>query len=468
MDPDKRYEDLKGIFSAAVRSVDPEQLICDRMRLKGNRLTVSSDLEYVELDLGEFDRVLVLGAGKATAKMAKAVEAILGDRISEGLISVKYGHTEELKAVSLIEAGHPVPDANSMRAAAGITELARKADERTLVLNLISGGGSALLAGPLSVVIGGEPLALTIDDLQQSTGVLLGSGATIEEMNCIRKHLSSIKGGRLAEQCYPAVQINLLLSDVIGDRLDTIASGLTSPDETTFADALAILYKYDIWNRMPEKVVRILQAGAHGMLPETPKGDSRVFERVKNLIIGNNHVAVQAALREAGRRGYHGVALSSRISGEAREAAKVFAGIVKDVQRYGRLAQIPACILWGGETTVTLHGLGRGGRNQEFALSFLIELREYGTEEDCGITLLAASTDGNDGPTDAAGAFAATGVLHAAAEGSLDPVAFLKNNDSYTFFEKTDFLLKTGPTNTNVCDLQIALITAAQSRSSMP
>jgi glycerate 2-kinase len=467
MEREKRYEDLRAIFTEAVRSVDPERLVLDRLHLEDGRLTVVSDLDSLQIELDDFSRILVLGAGKATARMARAVEELLGDRISEGLVSVKYGHTQKLKVISLLEAGHPVPDENSVQAAARIGELARSADERTLVLNLISGGGSALLAGPIHASIEGKPVALTLDDLQKTTTILLASGATIEEMNCIRKHLSSVKGGRLSELCYPATQFNVLLSDVIGDRLDTIASGPTTPDDTTYGDALAILEKYGIGDRVPRRVMQVLQAGVRGLLPETPKRGSKVFERVKNLIIGNNRVALMAALREASLRGYTGIALSSRITGEAKEAAKIFAGIVKDVGRYGMPVQIPACVVWGGETTVTLQGSGRGGRNQEFALSFLLELREYGIEHDCGITMLAASTDGNDGPTDAAGAFASTDALSRASRQALDPAAYLRDNDSYTFFEKTGHLLKTGPTNTNVCDLQMALVTLAQPPAKM-
>jgi glycerate 2-kinase len=458
------YEDLKAIFTEAVRSVDPEKLIHDHLRLRSNTLTIRSDLESLEIELDDFDRVLVLGAGKASARMARAVEELMGSRISEGLVSVKYGHTEKLGVVSIIESGHPVPDENSVRAAELVDELARSADERTLVLNLISGGGSALLAGPLHASIEGRTVALTLEDMQQTTRVLLGSGATIDEMNCVRKHLSSIKGGRLSELCFPATQLNVLLSDVVGDRLDTIASGPTTPDDSTYGDALAILEKYGIGDRISPRAAQVLQSGAGGLLPETPKRGSKVFERVHNLVIGNNRVALRAALDEARYRGYNGAALSSRVTGEAREAAKVLAGIAKDVGRYDMPVKVPACIIWGGETTVTLRGSGRGGRNQEFALSFLLELREYGIETDCGITLLAASTDGSDGPTDAAGALASTGVLRRASELSLDPASYLKNNDSYTFFEKTGFLFKTGPTNTNVCDLQLVLVTGPQPR----
>lgn len=458
MDEKKAFHDLKTIFTRAVDSVNPENLIRDRLNINGDRLTITSEGVNLDIDLRAYTRIVVIGAGKATARMAKAVEAICGDRITEGLISVKYGHTEPLSIIETIEAGHPVPDFNSLHAAARILEIADRADEQTLILNLISGGGSALLAAPLNSIIEGVEVALTLEELQETTRVLLGSGATIEEVNCIRKHLSTIKGGRLAEHAYPALQINLLLSDVIGDRLDTIASGLSTHDNTTYNQALAILGKYGIKGAVPARVARTLEAGHLGLIPETPKMGAALFERVNNLIIGNNLVAVRAAVGEAKHLGYSSIALSSRVIGEAREAAKVFAGIVKDVQRHGILVGRPSCIVWGGETTVTLQGSGKGGRNQEFALSFLLELQEYAACDEQGIALLAASTDGNDGPTDAAGAFASTGVLVKSAELSLDPLDYLKNNDSYTFFDKTGFLLRTGPTNTNVCDLQIALV----------
>jgi len=454
----KAFEDLEKIFVSAVDSVRPGRLISNCMCIRNNRLIIDSADGGIDIDLTHYPRMLVVGAGKATASMAKAVEDICRARIDHGLISVKYGHTEPLSIIETIEAGHPVPDENSMRCAAKILEIADNADEQTLMLNLISGGGSALLAAPAAYHVEGNRIVLTLKELQETTRVLLGSGATIEEMNCIRKHLSAIKGGRLAERSSPALQVNLLLSDVVGDRLDTIASGPTTFDSTTYTEALAILRKYGIEQKIPERVLHMLKAGEEGLIPETPKQEAALFERVHNLIIGSNHLALRAAVDEAERLGYNTIPLSSRITGEAREVAKVFAGIAKDVKERGIPIEKPACVVWGGETTVTLHGSGRGGRNQEFALSFLLELREYGAAHESGIALLAASTDGNDGPTDAAGAFASCGVLSKSADLSLDPAAYLKNNDSYTFFDETGHLLRTGPTNTNVCDLQIALV----------
>jgi hydroxypyruvate reductase len=458
MDERRGFEDLESIFRRAVESVNPEILISEQLHMRDNVLHIGPAQGSLDIDLADVTRLVIVGAGKATARMAKAVEHICGSRIDQGLICVKYGHTEPLSVIETVEAGHPVPDENSERGAARILEIADRADEGTLMLNLISGGGSALLAAPVSLSIGNERFSLTLEELQQTTEVLLGSGAAIEEINCIRKHLSAIKGGRLAERASPALLVNLILSDVIGDRLDTIASGPTTFDSTTYTQALDILNRYGIEKSLPKRVLHTLQAGASGLTPETPKKGAALFNRVHNIILGNNYRALQHGVKEARRLGYNVVPLSSRIAGEAREAARVFAGIAKDVKERGILAEKPACIIWGGETTVTLSGPGRGGRNQEFALSFLLELQEYASEHESGILLLAASTDGNDGPTDAAGAFASYGVLSKAAALSLDPIRFLKNNDSYSFFDKTGFLLRTGPTNTNVCDLQIALV----------
>jgi len=455
----KAIEDLKTIFLSGVESVNPCTLIHRCMSIRSNNLlsinTADTSLTY---DLHEYDKIYILGAGKATAKMAKALEEILKGRDFEGVISVKYGHTEPLKTIKTIEAGHPVPDNNSIRAAEKIKLYARNAGKKTLIINLISGGGSALLTSPLECVVDSQKISLTPDEIQETTKVLLASGATIQEMNCIRKHLSSIKGGRLAELMYPAAQVNLILSDVVGDRLDTIASGLTTHDETTYGDALAILNKYSIENRVPAPIAKILHAGARGLIAETPKKNDKIFTSVQNVLLGTNYTALAAASTTAKKLGYHTVILSSQITGEAREAAKFYAGIARDISRRDLFVKKPACIIGGGETTVTLRGSGKGGRNQELALSFLLELLHEPAENGKRITLLAASTDGNDGPTDAAGAFAFTAIPEDKVQLYQEAEDYLRNNDSYTFFEKAGFLLKTGPTNTNVCDLQIIIV----------
>lgn len=449
---------LESVFRAGVARVDPERLVRECLRLDGSRLVVTSTGEERFYDLDRFDRLFVLGAGKATAKMARAVEEILGDRISDGIVSVKYGHTVPLSRIRRIEAGHPVPDAEGVLAARAITELAATADRRTLVIVLISGGGSALMPYPAAFDTGTERIQLTLEDKQAVTRALLACGATIAEINGIRKHLSGIKGGRLAGWIHPATSIGLILSDVVGDPLDAIASGPTTGDRSTFSDAVAVIEKYGIGNRIPAAVRRYLDWGREGRVPETPKAGDSVFEKIENVLVGTNYRALTAARDAAEALGYRAVILSSQIVGEAREVARVLCGIAKDARRHGLYGAPPLCLIAGGETTVTLRGEGKGGRNQEMALAFLSEM-ENAPEETAGIHFLSASTDGDDGPTDAAGAFADHGVLAAARAAALDITAFLKANDAYRFFDRIGCLLRTGPTNTNVCDIQLIIVT---------
>ncbi len=442
-------EDLKAIFNASVRRVDPEAMLLQQCRLDGDRFSVTLPDQKAEYDLSAFNRIIVTGAGKATARMAKGLEAILGERITAGLISVKYGHTERLEYIKTIEAGHPVPDDQSSRAASEILKLVSSADEKSLVINLISGGGSALLCKPYAS--GG--INLSLDEKQQTTKLLLECGAEIAEINTIRKHLSGIKGGRLAEAMFPAEVLNLILSDVIGDRLDSIASGLTVPDGSFFSDAAAIISKYKIGERLPAAVRELIEKGVAGEVPETPKSGSGVFQRVKNILIGTNLAALRSAENKAVELGYNTKILSSQITGEASEAAKFYLGIGRDILRDQGMLPRPACIIGGGETTVTIKGKGLGGRNQEMALAFLNELKD--TPQ---IYFLSGGTDGNDGPTDAAGAFAADDIAAAGRAAGLSIQDYLDNNDSYNYFRQTGGLLVTGPTNTNVCDVQIMLV----------
>ncbi|HOV37458.1 MAG TPA: glycerate kinase [Spirochaetales bacterium] len=450
---------LQEIFQAALDRVNPYQMLKERVLLKGDTLLVRSDTEEFSWDLNRYKKVLVLGAGKATAKMALALEELLGSRITEGVIAVKPGHTESLKRIRMILAGHPVPDAGSVEAGKTLARLAQEADTETLVINLISGGGSALLCYPYAWKDGEGEHALSLEDKQGTTRALLACGATIQEINCIRKHLSGIKGGRLAELLYPADSLNLILSDVVGDRLDSIASGLTAPDGTTYQEAVSLVEKYGIQDKLPKAAWKVLRLGAEGKLPETPKKGDRVFSKVRNILIGSNYGALLAAERKARELGYHTVVLSSEITGEAREIARVYMGIGRDVKRRDLLVGKPACIIGGGETTVTLKGDGKGGRNQEMALSFLGEI-ESNPDDSAGIWFLAASTDGNDGPTDAAGAFADPEVLAVGKQAGLSVQDYLRRNDSYHYFDRIGFLLKTGPTNTNVCDVQLVIIPA--------
>jgi hydroxypyruvate reductase len=389
--------------------------------------------------------------------MAQAIEAILGARITAGVIAVKYQHTAPLQRIRLIEAAHPVPDEASLRGAREVADLARNFDDQTLVINLISGGGSALFDGLLEYEDSGQKISLTLDDLRQTTQALLSCGADITEINCIRKHISTVKGGRFVRLLYPATSLNLILSDVIGDRLDAIASGLTVPDASTFGQAQAIVEKYGIAEALPRAVRRAIELGAAGAIPETPKAGDPSFNRTHNLLIGTLVHSLMAAAEEARRLGYMPVILSSQLVGEARELAKALLGIARDVKKRDLLAPKPACVIGGGETTVTIRGSGKGGRNQEMALAYLCEMKTDPATSN-GVYFLSASTDGSDGPTDAAGAFAGWELLQAAQAAGIKPEEYLRNNDSYTFYEALNGLLKTGPTGTNVCDLQITLI----------
>ncbi len=445
------HNDAREIFMAGLEVVDPEKLIHDRMKLDGSILKISADGSELSINLDDYSRLLLLGVGKASARMALAAEAVLGSRINGGLIVVKYGHTEDLKHVRLIESGHPVPDENSIQAADEMIKLCSDADENTLIINLISGGGSALLCKPYK----DEDFTLSLADKQEVTKQLLACGAEIQEINCFRKHLSGVKGGRLAALMYPARSVNLILSDVVGDDLSSIASGMTAPDNTAYDDVFDLIKKYDLEDDLPKSVIRFLLSGQAGNTPDTPKAGDEVFSKTDNVLVGSNYLALKAAHNKAEELGYNTTILSSRITGEAREAAKFYFGIASDLTAHDNISGLPACIIAGGETTVILHGTGLGGRNQEMALAFMTELKQK-PDLWSRIAFLSGATDGNDGPTDAAGGLVCSDILHNAEQ--VDLLSFLKDNDSYHALELTNSLLKTGPTNTNVCDIQVILV----------
>jgi hydroxypyruvate reductase len=408
-----------------------------------------------------FDRIQVIGAGKASAAMAAAVEHLLGRRISGGLVNVPQGTRTRLRRIELNQSSHPVPDRRGFDGARRIAEIARDATERDLLLCLISGGASALMPDPAAPV--------TLAALQQTTRQLLASGATIQELNIVRKHTSRLKGGQLARLASPATVIALILSDVIGDDLDVIGSGPTVPDRSTFADAARVLEKYAI--RAPAPVRKRLDLGLAGRAPETPKPGDPAFERVQNVIVGGNRQAIHAAALQARALGYRPLVLSTFIEGETRDIASMHAAIAKEILSSGRPLRPPVCILSGGETTVTVRGKGLGGRNQEFVLAAAIAMFESGRAGwgDDGFdgafgeaTIFSAGTDGIDGPTDAAGAIADQRTLDRARALGLDPRRFLANNDSYHFFEKLEALVKTGLTGTNVMDVRVILVPAVR------
>lgn len=408
----------------------------------GNALNIDG----IACDLDHFDGIYVVGAGKAGAMMASALETILGDRLAGGVVNVKYGHTAPLKRVELIEAGHPIPDAAGVEGTTKIVELLERLGEDDLVFCLLSGGGSALMPLPAEGV--------TLAEKQAVTGRLLQCGATINEINAIRKHISRAKGGQLARLAYPATLVSLILSDVIGDPLDVIASGPTVPDESAYSDCRTILDRYGLESALPPSVVRHLDAGIKGTEPETPGPGDPVFDRTRNVLIANNRQALDAARTEAEKRGYNALVLSSSIDGETREIARVYAAMAREIERHGDPVRSPACVISGGETTVTLRGSsGKGGRNQEFVLAAVAGID--GLER---TLVFSAGTDGTDGPTDAAGAVADGQTLARAAGKGLYADACLDDNDAYHFFEPLGDLVITGPTHTNVMDLRLLLV----------
>jgi len=442
----ERRERALAILSTALEAVDPINAIKRQVSLSSNETLRIGQRVY---DLGRYRHIYVIGGGKAGGSMAKAVEEILGQRVTAGLVNVKYGYGAETEIIRLNEAGHPIPDAAGMAGTKQMAELARKATARDLVICLISGGGSALMTLPA------EGIALA--NMESLTDALLRCGATINEINTVRKHLSQTKGGNLAHLAYPAEIVSLILSDVVGSPLDVIASGPTVADTTTFADAYGVIEKYSLLEELPRPIVERLGRGKEGLIPDTPKEGAESFTRTYNLVIASNEVAAAAAIAKAEELGFHSLLLSTFVEGEAKEVAKVFAAIAKEILHSGRPLPRPACVVAGGETTVTIRGKGLGGRNQEMALSAALEIA--GLED---VMIIPLATDGTDGPTDAAGAIADGSTLRRASlllqEAGLSAPQYLANNDSYHFFQRLGDLLITGPTNTNVNDLTFTFV----------
>jgi len=422
---------LREILSASLAAADPEEAVRRCVRIEGNAV-VAGDKRF------EAERVFVLAAGKAAGAMARAAEELFGERIAGGLILTKYGHEASSEKLEIIFAAHPEPDEKSVEAARRAEELARSLGDGDLLLALISGGASALLADPA------PPIELA--DLKKLTGALLRSGANINEINAVRKHVSVLKGGGLARLAAPAPTLALLLSDVVGDAPSAIASGVTAPDPTTLDDARRVLERYGI--EPPESVAEYLKNA-----PETPKPGDPVFERVGNFVCGSGRHAAEAAVAKARELGYEPMLLSTTITGDARGIASVYAAVIREVLESGNPLPPPCAVISGGEATVTVRGDGKGGPNQEFALTLAVELDGIG-----GWAALAVDTDGNDGPTDAAGGLVDGATAEAIRSGGIAPEEALANNDAYAALEAGGALLITGPTGTNVNDLRVALI----------
>jgi hydroxypyruvate reductase len=436
----------RAVFLKAVSAVDPYQRLKETVFIDRSRFIVGHEQDFEKVfDLNGFERIFLVGTGKASSSMAQAIEELFGHRITKGLITTKYGHGLPLRFTEVIEAGHPLPDSRGMEGARKIKELLHTTGSKDLIIFLISGGGSALLPLPAD--------GITLEEKQELTQLLLDCGADIKEINTIRKHISQIKGGWLARWAHPSTVVAFILSDVVGDPLDSIASGPTVPDPSTFEEAWDILRKYGLINEIASSIRSHLQAGKEGKIEETPKAGERVFEKIHNIIIGSNMIALQAAEKEVSSTGFNTIILSSSIVGETREAARFHGAVAREVVSTGKPIKRPACILSGGETTVTIKGKGLGGRNQEFVLSGALEIG--GLEK---AVLLSGGTDGTDGPTDAAGAIADHTTILRAKQMGLDPIKYIEHNDSYHFFEKLGDLVITGPTRTNVMDVRIMLL----------
>lgn len=436
---DARRSRLMCLVDGALAACAPQPVIRTALNLAGDLLTIGDNV----YDLNRYDRIVVIGAGKASAAMAEALKDVLGDRFDGGLIVTKYGHGLDIPGCRILESGHPVPDSEGEIAARELLGLAGKVGARDLVFFLLSGGASALIPSPRPPV--------TLTDKMAATKLLLACGATIHEINAIRKHLSQIKGGFFAKALEPATVVTLIISDVVGDNLDVIGSGPTAPDSSTFGDCLEIIARFGLTARMPATVMKMLEAGAAGLIPETTKDSDVCFGQVCNHIIASNRAAVQGAAREAERMGYRPHILPAAMVGEARETAAQLAQVAREHARGERV-----CILAGGETTVTIHGSGLGGRNQELALALGLELERRPAAS--VVSVLCLGTDGSDGPTDAAGGFILPDTMARARAMNLHPETYLANNDSYHFLKQAGTLLVTGPTRTNVMDIAALLI----------
>lgn len=439
---DRRARELAlNSLEAALKAVDPRHIIKTRVVLKDCLLRVD-DFSF---DLRRFKNIYVIGGGKASGSMAEALEQVLGGRITNGLVNVLRGSTNRTNIIRLHEANHPVPDEAGVEGTRKMLDIAEGATADDLIICVISGGGSSLMPLPR-----GE---ISLGDKRQITDALLKSGATINEINTVRKHISDFKGGWLAKKAYPTTILNLILSDVMGDPLDFIASGPTVPDSTTFADATGVLKKYNLWTKAPSSIVKVLSNGEKRLIPETPKAGDEAFKKVYNVVVGNNRFASQAACDSLKSAGLNTLLLTATLEGEARHVGTVLASIVREISVSGNPVQKPAGIVAGGETTVTVTGKGSGGRNQEIALSTATRLNAL-----TGVVVASLTTDGVDGPTDAAGALVDGKTLARAGEMGLAPEKFLVENDSYNFFSKLGDLIMTGPTGTNVNDISLIVV----------
>ena len=429
-------------LNAALEASDPSSIIKSKIKVEKNVLKVDG----FSFNLNDFRNVFVVGGGKASGAMAETLETLLGDRIKDGAVTVPYDlKAYNVKRIKLEHASHPVPDLAGVKGTKRILDLVSQAEENDLVICLLSGGGSSLMPQPRE--------GISLRDKRRVTDALLKSGATINEINTVRKHISDVKGGWLAKRAFPATVVNLILSDVVGDPLDFIASGPTVPDSTRFDDAIEVLKRYRLWNRIPATVKKVLLAGKKGLIPDTPKAGDKAFEKMHNIVVGNSMTGCQAAYNSLKTAGLHVLLLTSSLEGQARDVGTVFASIAQEIVKSGNPVPKPAVVIAGGETTVTVVGKGKGGRNQEIVLGAASKIGGLD-----GVVVAALSTDGIDGPTDAAGALVDGETVRRALDLGLSPKRFLAENDSYSFFSRLGDLLFTGLTGTNVNDVSVVVV----------
>ena len=438
---DRQRSAALEVLGAALDAVDPAAALRRTLHREGDTLRVAGQ----SYDLCRFRRALVVGAGKAAAPMASAVEGVLGDRISGGAVTVKYGYTAPTAQVTLHEAGHPVPDSAGIAGTQAMIALLDGTGRDDLVLCLISGGGSALMPLPVPGV--------TLEELQALTSALLRSGAPIQALNTVRKHLSQVSGGQLARLAHPATVLSLIVSDVVGSPLDVIASGPTVADSSTFQDAWDVLARYGVLEQTPASIRRHLERGLAGEVPETVKPGDPSLGRVRNVIVADNALAAEAAEARARALGFNTLLLSTYVEGEAREVGRVLAALAREIVAHGRPLPAPACLLLGGETTVTVRGAGKGGRNQELALASALAIQGMD-----GVLVASLATDGTDGPTDAAGGLVDGATVARGEAAGRSAFEALAANDAYNFLDSAGDLLVTGPTNTNVNDLMAVFV----------
>lgn len=431
---------LQGL-EHALEAADPRQLLNARLALEGSRLKI----DRRSFDLSRYRHLYVIGGGKAGGTMAQAIEEILGKHITKGIVNVPYDAKSNNKIIRLHRASHPVPDQAGVEGTREMLKIAEDAEQDDLIVCLISGGGSSLMPLPRDGV--------SIEDKKEITSALLKSGATINEMNTVRKHISDFKGGWLAKKAYPATILNLILSDVVSDPLDFIASGPTVPDSTTFDDAARVLQKYNLWEKAPVSVREVILDGQKALIPETPKVGDRVFQKVTNIVVGNNRHSSLAACRNLRSSGLNAFLLTATLEGEARQAGIMLTCIVREILASGNPVKKPAAVVAGGETTVTVTGKGKGGRNQEIPLAAASRLAGLD-----GVAIASLSTDGIDGPTDVAGAIVDGTTHERAMNDGMHPDDYLADNDSYHFFSRLGDLIIVGPTGTNVNDISVAVV----------